>query len=79
MTIPRTPSDKLANVSYRRSRGNGKLWLTSANTAIFHTFSHTALQKNQVYRETSASSLRLARTAYSILTLKQHESPEQSP
>ena len=46
MTIPRT-ADKLANVRYRRSRGDGMLLLMGGNTEIFQPFSHTILQKNQ--------------------------------
>lgn len=79
MIISQTPIDILATVRYRRSRGNGRLLLTGGNTAIFHTFSYTALQKNQ--RVAGNERLIAVRRTYrpSILTLKQHESPEQSP
>jgi len=76
MTIPRGPSD---NVRYRRSQGNGTLLLAGKNTVIFQPFRTQSPKKTTAYRETSASSRRLARTAHSILTLKQHESPGQSP
>lgn len=47
MSISRTPIDTLANVRYRRSRGDGMLLLMGGNTEIFQPFLHTVLQKNQ--------------------------------
>ncbi len=47
MNISRTPIDTLANVRYRRSRGDGILLLMGGNPEIFQPFRHTVMQKNQ--------------------------------
>lgn len=78
MTIPQT-ADKLANVRYRRSRGDGMLLLMGETQRFFNLFRTQSCKKTKAYPETRTSSICVARTANSILTFKRHESPGQSP